>query len=186
MKKIGLVVFTILIAGSTLSCTSPPSTENKLRDWYRGVWLSKGGVFTVWTDTHYFVVSAYGDSTSANIYCGSSQVRFTGKGIARKQVVRIRQLPESALQIINDYSMYEEGAGSTIDEKPLEINMDLFEPGTCNVKEGIIYDSVTEETTDYILLSTCNGDQMKIFSDGRSLYLPAGGDENWSYRIESW
>jgi hypothetical protein len=50
----------------------------------------------------------------------------------------------------------------------------------------VIYDSVEEETDEYILLATCNGDKEKIFSDGRSVYMPANGGEYWAYRIESW
>ena len=31
-----------------------------------------------------------------------------------------------------------------------------------------------------------NSSDEKIFSDGRSVYLPAGGGEFWAYRVESW
>ena len=51
--------------------------------------------------------------------------------------------------------------------------------------DGIIYDSVTEVTDEYILLATCNGDKEKIFSNGTSAYLPAGGGEFYSLRIEN-
>jgi len=66
----------------------------------------------------------------------------------------------------------------------MEINSTLFSPGVCNVVDGIIYDSITEATDAYILLSTCNGDKEKIFAKGVSVYLPAGGGEAYAYRIE--
>jgi len=69
-------------------------------------------------------------------------------------------------------------------EAPMDIDANLFSPGTCNVKDGIIYDSITEATDSYILLSSCNGDKEKIFSNGVSVYLPAGGGEAYAYRIE--
>jgi hypothetical protein len=34
------------------------------------------------------------------------------------------------------------------------------------------------------LLSTCNGDREKIFSNGISIYLPASGGEAYAYRVE--
>ena len=70
-------------------------------------------------------------------------------------------------------------------EIPLEIDTTQFAPNTCNIKDGIIYDSITEETDEYILLTTCNGDKEKIFSNGTAAYLPAGGGEFYSIRIES-
>ena len=85
-----------------------------------------------------------------------------------------------------DFSMYTEGKSCGVEEAPLEIDRSLFKPGVCNIVEGVIYDSVTEETSEYILLSSCNGDQIKLFSDGRSLYRSADGHESWSWRIESW
>jgi len=67
----------------------------------------------------------------------------------------------------------------------LEIDTTQFAPNTCNIVDGIIYDSVTEVTDEYILLATCNGDREKIFSNGTAAYLPAGGGEFYSVRIES-
>lgn len=179
-------VFSALIVCFGFSCSSPPSTGEKLREWQRGVWVSTGGAYTVWTDTHYFVVSAAGDSTKPQIYCGSSRVRFTDRGVARHQNLRVRQTPNTAMRIYGDYSMYSESEIGGVGETLLEIDMTLFEPGICNTVEGVIYDSVTEETSEYILLASCNGDQIKLFSDGRSLYLSSDGNESWSYRIESW
>ena len=139
------------------------------------------GSYAIYTDSHYFVISASGDSTEANIYCGGSQLKFTDKGMARKQYLRIRKLPAGDLQFFKGST----GSGASI-ESPLELDMTQFQPGACNLHEGIIYDSVTEETGLYILLSTCNGDREKIFSDGRSVYMPASGGEFWARRIESW
>ena len=139
------------------------------------------GSYAIYTESHYFVVSARGDSACENIYCGASQIKFTDKGIARKQTLRIRKLPDGELMMSKDPSP------STDQEHALfEIDLTLFEPGSCNIKDGIIYDSVTEESEKFILLSTCNGDKEKIFSDGRSAYLPAGGGEYWATRIEAW
>jgi hypothetical protein len=137
------------------------------------------GSFTVYTDTHYFVLVAGGDSTAPNIYCGASQVRYHTKGMARKQVLRVRQLPGQAITFIKENVFR---ADKT--EAPMNIDPSLFSPGVCNVKNGIIYDSITEATDTYILLSTCNGDREKIFSNGVSVYLPAGGGEAYAYRIE--
>jgi hypothetical protein len=82
--------------------------------------------------------------------------------------------------------MYSEREGGGVIEEPLEVDMEQFSPGTCNIVEGVIYDSVTEETSEYILLSSCNGDKMQLFRDGRSLYKSSDGSETWSYRIETW
>ena len=71
-------------------------------------------------------------------------------------------------------------------EAPLLIDMALFTPDECKVVDGVIYDSVAEETDEYILLSCCNGVQIKLFNNGRSRYISADGNEYWSYRIESW
>ena len=185
MKWAGFIIMSVLVFFPVLSCSSSPTTETKLREWQRGVWLSDGGAYSIWTETHYFVVSAAGDSTQARIYCGSSRVRFTEKGVARHQNLRVRQSRQTALNIIGDFSMYLENEQGGVGEEPLEIDMDLFKPGACNVVDGVIYDSVTEETSDYILLSSCNGDQIKLFSNGRFLYLSSDGSESWSYRIES-
>jgi hypothetical protein len=139
------------------------------------------GSYAIYTDDHYFVVSASGEGAEANVYCGGSQIEITDKGMARKQSLRIRKSPGGDLTLwkIPD-------APSEVKEPGFELDMALFEPGTCNTHDGVIYDSVTEETSEYILLATCNGDREKIFSDGRSVYLPAGGGEFWAHRIESW
>ena len=66
----------------------------------------------------------------------------------------------------------------------MDIDDKLFSPGVCNIVDGIIYDSITEVTDTYILLSTCNGDREKIFANGVSVYLPADGGEAYAFRIE--
>ena len=74
-------------------CLSQDSTASKLQEWKRGVWLSSGGGYAVWTDNHYFVVWGSGEGDKAQVYCGSSRVRYTDKGIARQQNLRIRKTP---------------------------------------------------------------------------------------------
>ena len=186
MKRSTFYVVIALIAGVAWSYASPPTTAEKLREWRTGVWLSKGNGYSIWTDTHYFVVSAAGSSEKPNVYCGSSRVQYTDKGIARHQNLRIRQTPNGAMRIHGDYSMYSDGESGNVEEAPLEIDIDLFKPGVCNIVEGVIYDSVLEETPEYILLASCNGDRVKLFNDGRSLYRSSDGYETWSYRIEPW
>ena len=186
MIRANIFVIIVLILCIGLSCASPPSTKDKLLEWQRGVWITTGGAYTIWTNTHYFVVQASGDTSKANIYCGSSRVRFTDKGVARHQNLRIRQAQNTALLITGDYSMFSESDAGGLLEAPLIIDMTMFTPDECNVVEGVIYDAVSEETDEYILLSSCNGDQIKLFNDGRSLYISSDGTEHWSYRIESW
>lgn len=185
MRLAGHIMISILVLFSVVSCSPTQTTEDKLREWQQGVWLSDGGAYSVWTTTHYLLVSAASDSTRTQIYCGSSRVRFTDMGVARQQNLRVRQTPQSGLRIDGDYSMYFEKENGGFEEEPLEVNLDLFKPGACNIVEGVIYDSVTEETADYILLSSCDGDQIKLFNNGRILYLSSTGNESWSYRIET-
>jgi hypothetical protein len=170
-----------VLIGLTLSCSSGQTTGETLREWRRGVWLLAHGNYAIYTDCHYFVVSASGDSAQANVYCGGSQIAFTDQGMARRQTLRIRKFPGGQLQLSKEIEAFGDSA-----EVPLQLDMTQFEPGTCTVYDGIIYDSVVEVTDQYILLATCNGDKEKIFADGRSVYLPANGGEFWAYRIESW
>jgi hypothetical protein len=153
--------------------------KSRLTEWIKGVWISGDGTYTIYTDHHYFVISYEGDSSSPNIYCGSSQIVFHNKGMARKQNIRMRQSPGGEMQTFR-LGLFTAAHG----EAPLEIDTTLFVPGMCHIQDGIIYDAVTEVTDEYILLSTCNGDQEKIFADGRYAYLPADGGEFYSYRIE--
>jgi hypothetical protein len=179
MRK-AIFILTAICILLSLSCSSKISdNKNKLTEWRKGVWLSPDGTFTIYTDTHYFVVMASGDTSSANIYCGASQIQFHNKGMARKQVLRIRQLPGGKMFLFNGVEIQSNNI-----ESPMKIDTTQFALNTCNIKEGIIYDSITETTKDYILLSTCNGDREKIFSNGISVYLPKDGGEFYSYRIE--
>ena len=180
MNHSRIVLCLTLLAISFLSFHQPPKNpEDSLREWRKGVWLLPDGSFTIYTDTHYFVLVASGDSAAPNVYCGASQVRYHPKGMARKQVLRLRQLPKQPLTFFKENVFR---PGNT--EVPIDIDPNLFSPGTCNIKDGVIYDSITESTDTYILLSTCNGDKEKIYSNGISVYLPAGGGEAFAYRIE--
>jgi hypothetical protein len=179
---VSILVFLLLVVASCSSSIEEKaqgSDENRLAEWRKGVWLLGDGSYAIYTDTHYFVVMVSGDSTSPNIYCGASQVKFHRKGMARKQVIRVRQLPGGEMMT------FKENVLAQNDEIPLQIDTTLFAPNACNIKDGIIYDSITEETDEYILLATCNGDYEKIFSDGKAAYLPAGGGEFYSVRIET-
>ena len=178
-KAIKSVVLAILSFSVLSFPPHPRDTASKLAEWRNGVWLLPDGSYTVYTNSHYFVLVAGGDSASQNIYCGASQVRYHEKGMARKQVLRIRQVPGGELTFYKKNMFH---PGNT--ETPMDIDASLFSPGTCNIKDGIIYDSITEVADDYILLSTCNGDKEKIFSNGVAVYLPAGGGEAYAYRIE--
>jgi len=179
MKILSLIVVAMIVFLSVFSCSIPPmDPKSKLAEWRNGVWLSADGTYTIYTNTHYFVLMASGDSTSANIYCGASQVQYHNKGMARKQVIRVRQFPGG------DLTWFKENVLGNNAEIPLEIDSTQFAPNTCNIKDGIIYDSITEIAKDYILLSTCNGDKEKIFSNGVSVYLPKDGGEFYSMRIE--
>jgi hypothetical protein len=171
----------LVLISLIFSCSTTQTTGEKLREWRRGVWQLADGSYAIYTDNYYFVVSASGDSIQANLSCGGSQIRITDKGIARRQTLRIRKLPGGDLQLFKEL-----GSVSAESQVLFELDMAQFESGKCNIHQGIIYDSVTEETDQYIILATCNGDKEKIFSDGRSAYMPASGGEFWAYRIESW
>jgi hypothetical protein len=186
MKRFVWFALVLIFMGLAASCSAPPveeetsaSVKDKLAEWRKGVWLLGDGSYAIYTDTHYFVVMVSGDSASPNIYCGASQVVYHEKGMARKQVIRVRQLPGG------DLVTFKENVLGHNAEIPLKIDTTQFAPNTCNIVDGIIYDSVTEVTDEYILLATCNGDREKIFSNGTAAYLPAGGGEFFSIRIES-
>lgn len=177
-----LMLFCFVTTLSLVFVSAPPipdDVETRLREWRKGVWLLPDGSFTVYTDNHYFVLVAIGDSSSRNIYCGVSQVRYHAKGMARKQVLRIRQVPGGESTIYNKNLFRPDHT-----EAPMDIDSSLFSSGVCNIKDGIIYDSITEVTDECILLSTCNGDKEKIFSNGVSVYLQAGGGEAYAFRVE--
>ncbi len=183
MKTLLFLLATVVLPMS-ISCSSPPpdeTTGDKLRRWRRGVWQLSDGSYAIYTDAHYFVVSASGDSVRQNVYCGGSRIAITDKGMAREQRLRVRMVPGGELRISKDAPLSIAEARAS-----LQVDLSLFQPGTCNIEEGIIYDSVTEVSDTCIVLATCNGDREKIFSDGRSAYMPATGGEYWARRIESW
>jgi hypothetical protein len=173
-------IASFLLVGLLIAAAKAPANINsRLAEWRNGVWISGDGTYTIYTNDHYFVVSFEGDTTSPNLYFGASQVKYTSKGMARKQTIRYRQMPDGQKALFKATSFLPENT-----EAPLIIDTSLFKPGVCNIKDGVIYDAVTEVTDKYILLATCNGDKEKIFSDGRSVYLPADGGEFYSYRVE--
>ncbi|MEW5796228.1 MAG: hypothetical protein AB1772_07680 [Candidatus Zixiibacteriota bacterium] len=153
--------------------------KTRLETWRQGVWISGTATYTIYTDKHYFVISDEGDSSAPNLYVGASQVVFHEKGTARRQLMRLRRLPDGALNAFREIDF-----AADHEEPSMEIDTTLFVPGTCTIKDGIIYDAVTEVTDTSILLSTCNGDTEVIYSNGVSVYMPAGGGEFYSYRIE--
>jgi hypothetical protein len=175
------VLLIVIAAIATLaSCTSQPQgVADKLAEWRQGVWISGSGTYTIYTDSHYFVLSYTGDSTRPNIYCGASQVQYHDKGMARMQTIRLRQFPGSAISLYRATEFTDEHT-----ETPMPYDTLLFTPGKCVIEEGVIYDAVTEVTDEYILLATCNGDHEKIFANGVSAYMPASGGEFYSYRVE--
>lgn len=169
----------LIIGGGCATRTDDNSVGARLAKWRQGVWVSGSATYTIYSASHYFVISCEGDSAAPNLYIGASQVAFHEKGIARRQLIRLRQFPGSPLSSFHDIDFSADHA-----EPALVIDTTLFVPGSCTVKEGIIYDAVTEVTDTSILLSTCNGDREMIYSNGVSAYLPASGGEYFSYRIE--
>ncbi len=177
-----MVFFIGLICISGVNCGTPEEKSDvlsRLKQWRQGVWISGEGTYMVYTDTHYFVVSYEGDSTSPNIYVGASQVLFHAKGTARSQTIRIRQNPGSTAN---------PGRWTQFVDSHQEIlpafDTTQFKSGTCNIVDGIIYDAVTEVTDTSIIMATCNGDTEIIYYNGVSAYRPAGGGEYLSYRVE--
>ena len=183
MKRCIILAFALGMAALTISgCatrTDNDSVGARLAKWRQGVWVSGSATYTIYSPSHYFVISYEGDSTAPNLYVGASQLVFHEKGTARKQLVRLREFPGS-----QPISFREVDFSTDHAEPALVIDTSLFVPGSCTVKEGIIYDAVTEVTDTSILLSTCNGDKEIIYSNGISAYLPASGGEYFSYRIE--
>lgn len=179
--KICGILFPILVALIFLGCCQETTSDpvNQLAEWRKGVWISGNGTYTIYTDSHYFVLSYEGDSTRPNLYYGASQVQFHEKGLARKQVMRLRQFPGGDPTLFKESILQPDHK-----EAPLVLDTTCFNKKTCTIKDGIIYDVIIEKTDVYILLATCNGDKEKIFSNGVSTYLPAGGGEFHSYRVE--
>ena len=181
MKKCLLTILALVLLAGAVHAGQPGNAAEKLRSWQVGVWLSPGGTYTVWTETHYFVVQGFLQQDSANIYCGASQIAFTDKGVARKQIVRVRKTPGQDLYA--NTGDYFDSLGM---EQPLVIDESKFKPGTCAYDKGILYDSIDSVGTDFILMSTCGGDKVRLLSNGVSLYLPTSGGEAKSVRVEGW
>jgi hypothetical protein len=182
MRRIFLAVLIgtgVLTIGSCATRLENNSVGARLAQWRQGVWVSGTATYTIYSGSHYFVLSCEGDSSATNLYVGASQVVFHEKGMARRQLVRLRQLPGASLSSFRDIDFSEDHT-----EPALVIDTALFVPGSCTVKEGVIYDAVTAVTDTSILLSTCNGDKEMIYSNGVSAYMPASGGEYFSYRIE--
>jgi len=161
------------------SPTEGESVRDKLIKWRTGVWLSAGGSYTIWTPKHYFVLSMSGDTTSPNLYYGCSRISYHEKGITRHQVQRYRKSPGGDPTMFSEITLTPENS-----ETPYSPDTTLFDPKKCVIQDGVIYDAIIEITGTYILLATCNGDHEKIFSNGKSVYLPASGGEYYSYRVE--
>jgi hypothetical protein len=172
-----IVLLTCLILNSCRDVQK--KAESNLEKWRKGVWISGNSTYTIYTDSHYFVISMEGDSSRANLYIGASQLGYFKQGMTRKQISRFRKYPGGDPVFFADKIFTENH-----NEQPLNADTSRFTPGTCNIVDGIIYDVIIEETDEYILLATCNGDKEKIYADGRSAYLPASGGEYFSYRIE--
>jgi hypothetical protein len=180
-KTVKHILVWVLLSGSAVLSCSPQTSDigTRLAEWRKGVWVSGSGTYTIYTADHYFVLSYEGDSPAANLYFGVSQLTFCNQGQARKQLIRLRQMPGSEPAAFKNPAF-----GDNHAEQPLIIDTTLFTPGVCNIDKGIIYDSITEVTDEYILLATCNGDREKIFNNGVAVYLPAAGGEFYSYRVE--
>jgi hypothetical protein len=169
----------INIVGGCAPAVDDVSIRSRLVEWRQGVWISGSATYTIYTASHYFVVSLEGDTLSPNLYVAASQICYHDKGTARRQLMRFRQYPGGVPTLLRDLDV-EDAHG----EPEFQIDSTLFVPGTCTIKDGVIYDAVTEVTDTSILLSTCNGDKEIIYANGVSAYLPASGGEFLSYRIE--
>ena len=120
-----------------------------------------------------------GDTTNPNLYYGCSQVSYHEKGLTRHQVQRFRKSPGGDLTMFSENTLTVENG-----ETPYSPDTTLFDPTKCVIQDGVIYDAIIEITDTYILLATCNEDREKIYSSGKSAYLPASGGEYYSYRVE--
>ncbi len=182
MKRIIVCICGLLIILLMAGCsTSTPefTTGEKLQSWLTGVWITGHGTYTIYTDSHYFVLSHEGDSANANLYFGASQIAFFDQGMTRYQTIRLRKFPGGDMTSFCQTAFTEDH-----NEIPPEVDLSHFDSTSCVIADGVIYDVIVETTEKYILLATCNGDHMKVYNDGRFAYLPAGGGEFWSYQVE--
>ena len=122
-----LIIISILVEVSlSEQPTQATSVREKLIEWRKGIWLSGGSTYTIWTPRHYFVLSMSGDSTNANLYYGCSQVTYHEKGVTRHQVQRYRKFPGGDLTMFWDYMLTD-----TNSEKPYTPDTTLFNPNAC-------------------------------------------------------
>ncbi len=176
---IALFIIIVITGCGIEKRTAVTSQPNQLAEWLKGVWITGVGTYTIYTDSHYFVLSNEGDSLRPNLYFGASQVIYTDKGKARKQVLRYRQVPNNDPTIFRETDFQDDHT-----EAPMVIDTTLFSGTSCTIQDGIIYDVIIEQTDEYILLATCNGDKEKIYDNGVYAYLPASGGAYYSYRVE--
>jgi hypothetical protein len=99
--------------------------------------------------------------------------------MAKKEILRFHQPPGQKPHYFKEAVLQPDHTA-----RPLEIDSQLFKLESPVIKNGIAYNSIIEETDEYILLSLSNGDQEKILSHGVSVYLPKEGGEYYAYRIE--
>ena len=60
----------VILVSLLFSCSAGETTGEELRQWRRGVWQLTDGSYAIYTDSHYFVVSASGDSAQASLHSG--------------------------------------------------------------------------------------------------------------------
>ena len=90
MKRLSqALVLAALVLSPAFSSSGESDLAATLAEWRKGVWILQDGSYAVYTDNHYFVLVVSAMVTTANIYCGASQVRFHDKGMARRQVHRV-------------------------------------------------------------------------------------------------
>ena len=141
LPVLSLVILALIAGLMTYSCSErPTSVAGRLANWRNGIWITGGGTYTIWSDTHYFVISYEGDSLSPNVYCGASQVQYYDLGIAREQTIRVRKFPRDDFKLFRNTSFTADHT-----EAPMEPDTTLFTPGQCVIKVGVIYDAGRDE-----------------------------------------
>lgn len=176
MKKL-LFILAAIAAVSTLGLTSHQSqSEPEWYHWAKGVWLFENSSYMVVTDSHYFVITASGDTTNPLIYCAASQLAFTPKGMVHAERLFAAHRPEGEDELYR--------AAQLDGELPLSVDTSLFVSGKSVGVNDVWYDAIIELTDDYVLLATNNGDKAKFYKDGRAVYMPKAGGEFVSYKVE--
>ncbi|MBK7142099.1 MAG: hypothetical protein IPH75_08470 [bacterium] len=176
MKKL-LLVLAAVAAVSTLGLTTHQSENDpEWFQWAKGVWLFENSSYMVITDSHYFVITASGDTSNPLIYCAASQLAFTPKGLVHTERLFAAHRPEGENELFR--------ATQTDRELPLSVDTAKFVAEKSEVVNDVWYDAIIELTDDYVLLSTNNGDKAKFFKDGRAVYMPKAGGEFISRKVE--